>query len=58
MVLGASLGCSFTACQVHEAQLTSAHAPIGQIPALHHDANDEIGARTLHIHLLDNINRK
>lgn len=54
MVLGPSLGCSLTACQVHQAQLPSAHTPIGQVPALHHDANDQMGAGTLHIHLLGN----
>lgn len=58
MVLGASLGCSLTACQVHKAQLPSAHAPIGQIPALHHDANNEMGTGTLHIHLLGNTPQK
>ena len=57
MVFGSSLGCSLAACQVHQAQLPGAHTPIGQIPALHHDANNEMGAGTLHVHLLGNIRR-
>ncbi len=52
MILGSGLGCSLTAGQVHQTQLPGAHTPIGQIPALHNDANDEMGAGTLHIHLL------
>ena len=58
MVLGTRLGCSLTACQVHKAQLPVAHTPIGQISALHHDANNEVGAGTLHIHLLGDIDHK
>lgn len=58
MVLGTSLCCSLTACQVHKTQLPGAHTPIGQIPALHRNANDEVGTGTFHIHFLGNIHHK
>lgn len=50
VVLGTSFCCPLAACKIHEAQLAGAHAPIGQILAFHHDANDEMGTGALYVH--------
>lgn len=52
MIFGTGLCCSFTASQVHKTQLSRADAAICEISALHHDDNNEMGAGTLHVHLL------
>ena len=51
VVFGAGLGGSLAAGQVDQTQLAAAHATIGQVPALHHDAHDEVGAGALGVHL-------
>lgn len=55
VVFGTSFCCSFTSCQVHQTELPETHAPIGQIPALNHDANDQVRAGALYIHLYKEI---
>ena len=54
VVFGAGLGGSLTAGQVDQTQLATAHAAIGQVPALHHDAHNEVGAGALGVHLYGN----